>query len=201
MYCTGHILSTSLLSLGVAKRFEQSFFRLYFWMLLANLIDFDHLIFYSMDSGGANSLILHPLHIYSGTLIFFLFLMGMIFKNRFFIFIPTAMSLSLHLAADALAYFISYSVLILAFLDILMFSFLLFFLRKFLLKKPVFKSLSFFYSILLIFPSLIQAFVHYGLKLKPEENFSVYLICPLIILLTALIFGFLYKKRFEEKIL
>jgi hypothetical protein len=193
MYAAGHILTSTALAMASSKRLKLDFVKVTTVIILTNLIDLDHLKYYYLDDGTANSLTLHPLHIFSGVVFFLIFLMGLLFaKFQKWAYVIMG-GLALHLASDSIAFWLNYNISVLGLIDAVFLIFFTFIARKNIPNIPYFRFMGFL-VISEIVASGIQAYLGLVLKLNPQQHVIVYVVTPSIIALTAITFWLIFKK-------
>ncbi len=138
-----HIVLSTGLAVLVSQRFALNVIPTITMFILINCIDFDHLFYYFLDSGRANSLVLHPLHIYASPLIFLLAMFGLTKPKHVAKIYALIAGISLHLFADALAYYFRYEMLPIILMSILGLALVLYQL-KCQIKKEYFIKLTIF---------------------------------------------------------
>jgi len=193
MYCGGHILASTALAMASSKRLQIDFVKLTSLMIATNLIDFDHLRYFYLDDGTANSLVLHSLHIYSGVLFFLIFLGGLAFRKFQNWSFALSGGFALHLAGDAVAYWFDYSIIILGFFDVALLILIAIMAKKSLPGIPFWNFMAFFIAAEIISTGT-QVYLSFVLKLVPEENIIVYVVSPVLFLITAVAFWMIFKK-------
>lgn len=198
MYIAGHLIAATLVAAVTAQKQKIDFIHAAFWMMLVNFIDVDHLIRFRLDDGTANSLILHPLHIFSGGIIFLIAFMGILFPKMKNISVLLVLGLSLHLACDAIADFLHYHIPILVCIDLLMLIGLGLFLYKNYRQMP-YKKIMAFFIIVEISADLIQYYEVFILQLKPNESMIPYATAAISNLIFPCLFYFLFKPLSSQK--
>jgi hypothetical protein len=193
MLPVGHILTATLYSKVVAHKLKLNFVKMMTLVILTNMIDLDHLIYYTLDDGTANSLTLHPGHIYSGAIIFLLLISSLFFKQKAEIIFMLAGGLAMHMAADSLAYLFRYSLTSLVVMDVIMGLAVILIRDKFDTTVPK-NKLILFLTVMTVISASTQYFLHYVLKLDPTKDIIMYIIPNTIFLLSGLSFYQLFKK-------
>ena len=200
MYPAGHILTAAILSKVAAKKLDLSFVKIMPVLILTNLIDLDHLIYYYLDDGTANSLVLHPAHIYTGFIIFLLFMVSLFRPNyRSFLYLLIG-AFSMHMAVDALAFWFDYNLNLLVTLDLLLFLLLFGLKNRFDTSVPA-KKLFLFLFVVYFVTGFVQYYMHFILKLNPQKEVIVYIIPNCIFFLAAVFFYIFFSKQIiKEKL-
>jgi hypothetical protein len=194
MYMGDHIVLSACLALVSAKRLNIPVVPLTSLLLLTNFIDIDHLIYYYLDDGTANSLILHPLHIYAGVLIFLLGIGGLIFKNHVSYFFCLMFGIALHLTTDTLAYWVAYNIPILLALGIGGILFFIYLANTCLRRGPKGLMITFMIGFWLL-SHLELVITYYGLGMRPLTDFWFWVFPPIIPILAAGLFYFIFKNK------
>jgi len=104
MYCTGHILSSTLLARLGSHRFTHRFFLLASLFIAVSALVFDHLLAFHLDDGTANSPVLHYLYICGGVLPQFILMWGFVAPRLLPFVFMVAWRVALPYAGDTLAY-------------------------------------------------------------------------------------------------
>jgi len=104
MWTPDHLVLNTVLAAAASKRFSLKFAPVALIMILVNMIDLDHLFYFSEDDGTANSLALHPFHIYAGVIFSLLGLAALFDRERVFYYFCAMGGVAAHLTADALAF-------------------------------------------------------------------------------------------------
>jgi hypothetical protein len=194
MYAAGHVLSSTLLAAAGSRRLNLPFVPLAGALIALNAVDFDHLIFFHLDNGTANSLSLHPLHIYGGAVMFLMLAAGLLSPRRIPAVFMLAAGLGLHLAADGLAHSVGYSIPVLLALDAAMLGLVWRILRPG--AEGRFPSgTRLFFTLAAVICSGAQAFVQYALNLRPPESPAAYIVSPLLMLCTAGAYYLMFRRR------
>lgn len=193
MYISEHIVSATILAAAASNRLKVKFVPLAAILIATNIIDFDHLLYYYKDDGSANSLILHPLHIYAGVAIFFFSLLGLIDKKRLNLYFCINAGIALHLAEDALAYVFKYNIPILIGIGIILLV-LLFWILKKLMPSQFIKALWVFFGSVWLLGHAERAFTYFYLQVDPLTSRVFWLIPPLYTLGVAIIFWMIFSR-------
>ena len=194
MYSAGHTLTALTLASYIHKRFGFRFIPAAVLLILANLIDLDHIFNFRLDDGTANSLTLHPVHIYSGVLVFFLLLVGSLVKKWMPYLFIFAAGILLHLSADTLAFALSYNLLLLGTLDFIILGFLIYLVRHFKMDIGLIKF-SFVAAFIMIGSSLIQYMSSHILHWDPQQDVQIYLVSPALHTLIAIALPFIFHEK------
>ncbi len=193
MYSGGHILASGALALISSKRLDIQFVKLAPVMIATNLLDTDHLKYFYLDDGTANSLVMHPAHIYAGVLFFLIFFVGLIYKKLQYWSFAVSGAVALHLTGDAISFWLNYNILLLGMIDALLLIFIAISAKRINTGLP-FIPLMVFFATAEILSSAVQAYLAFVLKLVPQENIIVFIVSPVIFLLTAITFWLMFKK-------
>ncbi len=194
----GHILTATLYTKIAAPRLKLDFVRMLTVVILMNMIDLDHLINYAQDDGTANSLTLHPGHIYSSVIIFGLILFSLFQKRYKAVVYMIAGGLSLHMAADALAYAFGYSLTALVVMDAILGIMLILYRNKLDTTVPG-NRLILFLTAITILSASSQYYLAFILKLDPTKEIIMYVV-PNLIFLLAGIGSFLVFKKYKNNV-
>lgn len=108
MYIGDHIVLSATVGIMYAKRFNMPLIEVITLFIFVNIIDYDHLIYYKLDDGTANSLALHPLHLYFGSIAFALAVLSMIYPKYLYWIYAVLVGISTHLFSDAIAHLLQY---------------------------------------------------------------------------------------------
>lgn len=193
MLPVGHILTATIYSKMAAPKLKLDFVQMMTLVILTNMIDLDHLIYYYKDDGTANSLTLHPGHIYSGAIIFILLITSLVRRQQSMILYALAGGIAMHMAADSLAFLFHYSLVSLVSMDIIMGLIFIFIRNKYDKTVPGNKLLLFLIVVTIISAST-QYFMHYIMKLDPTKDIIMYIVPNIVFLLTGLSFYWFFKK-------
>ncbi len=169
MYAADHFLLSTTYAVVCSKRYRLPFVPLAFLLILINGIDIDHLIYGYLDDGTANSLTLHPLHIYAGAIIFLAALYSLYKPLKSQMCLALIGGFSLHLFADSMAYAVKYNVHVLMLLDLIWLPLFLFLANKFLISGPK-KTFQAFIVIYFLFCGIEQGILSFILKLKAQVH-------------------------------
>jgi hypothetical protein len=199
MYCTGHVLSSTLLATLGARRFRLRFVPLASGLIAMNALDIDHVFTCHLDDGTVNSLVLHGLHVYGGVLLLFILIWGFVLPNRPPTVFLVACGAALHYAGDAFAYAIGYHMPSLIALDVLILTVLLN-IQHPLSNGYALKGHRWFFVSAAIFCSGAQLFVHFALELRPPFSIVPCILSPALTLLVACAFFLLFNRQ-EQRIL
>lgn len=193
MYASEHIVSATILATAASRRLKIKFVLLAAILIATNLIDFDHLLNYYKDDGSANSLILHPLHIYAGVTIFILSILGLIDKKRLNWYFCINAGIALHLAEDAFAYAFNYNIPTLVGIGIILLIVLFWIIKK--LMPPEFvKSLWAFFGAVWLLGHAERAFTFFYLQVDPLTSRVFWIIPPLYTLGVAIVFWLIFSR-------
>lgn len=186
MYTGDHIVLSTSLAIVAAQRLNLKLVPLITVLALLNFIDIDHVFTRQLDNGFANSLTIHYLHVYSGCIIFAMALFALFDQKHIKFYLALIAGWSLHLTADAVAYFVHYSIPVLFCLAIFFLIVLALIIKTFVVGR---RWLLFGYIFLswLICTSA-QAYLYFGLKLIPQQSIIVWVMPN--ILLVILMSGF-----------
>ncbi len=162
--------------------------------IATNLIDLDHQVFYYLDDGKANSLTIHPIHVYAGCFIFFLHWFWLLSKrvSQFHTLANYGLiilgSFSLHLTADAVAWWLSYSIPVLLGFSGINTLFFIWVCQRFLVpcyeKIACYKFIAFLIG-WLVLCHLQLALFEYGLDIRAPESRWAFFFNPLMTGLAA----------------
>lgn len=193
MYTGDHIVLSTGLGLLLAKRLRLAPVPLIAILIGINLIDLDHLVFYRLDDGTANSLTLHPLHIYAGVIVFLLILLPLISRVRIAVAYALAGGVSLHLAADALAYAFDYDVATLVALGVLgLLGFAA--LARAVVVPRLAAPVTLFAAAAWLLCYASQGIIHYGLHLDPRLSRVPWIVPQLWTLILAVAFWAIFAR-------
>ncbi|MBL4647385.1 MAG: hypothetical protein JKY13_00260 [Gammaproteobacteria bacterium] len=169
MYVGDHIILSSALAVVIASRFNFKLVSTMACMILLNTIDIDHVFYNYLDDSTANSLALHPAHIYVGIALFLISLLAIFHRPFAYYALAVIAGYSLHLTADALASFVQYQkqyLLIYTFINILVFISVVYY---YVLSGPKLKLI--IYIILSMLACyLIEASILYGLNIHMNTS-------------------------------
>lgn len=193
MFCAGHLITSTALAAVSSKRLSLKFVPLTVMLMLTNFIDIDHLLYYYKDDGAANSLALHPLHLYAGVLIFIIFVIGLVKINKSNLILAIIGGVSLHLSLDAFAHSIGYNIPILISLDVINITILCLLVKKLQGDIPI-KRFILYMTFVMIGTSFVQWYIKDILLLIPQENIVVYIATPVMTVLSAMGFGLVFKR-------
>ncbi|MDI1355370.1 MAG: hypothetical protein PSX36_10650 [bacterium] len=194
MYPVGHILTASIYSKVAAKKLALNFVPVFSISILSNLIDVDHFIYYFKDDGTANSLVLHPGHLYIGVPIFALIVLGFFKPESLNLIYMLIGAFAMHMAADALAFLCQYNLIALIIIDVVLFLILVLIRNKFDASVP-FSNLFLFLLCVTLVSASVQYWMHFILKYDPQKELIVYVVPNLIFLLSGLSFYFVFNKK------
>ena len=187
-----------ILSLGLAiyssSKLNLNFVPTATLLILINCMDFDHSFYYFLDKGNANSLSLHPLHIYAGCIIFAVSLYGLMFKQFLPICYTVIAGITLHLSADALAYMFNYNLLILLMMTVMEFVLLIYLINQYVVKEAFWGLLVFSILAWCIQTSILFVLIMI-FKIIPDKSFIFWLIPPGMTLILGIGFYFIFKEK------
>lgn len=194
MYCTGHLLSSTLLATQGSSRLKVRFVPAASLLIASNAIDLDHAFTYRLDDGTANSLLLHGLHVYGGTLIFFILAGGLLLPRLLPYFFLIGTGIALHYAEDAFAYMIDYSIPPLMVIDFVLLSILLSIKNPLQGSYPL-KGYRLFFVIASIVCTGTQAFIHFILMLRAPATPVPYIVDPILDTIVATAFFLMFNRQ------
>ncbi len=195
MYMGDHIV----ISIGVAaiasRVLKLPFLHVAVLFMLANLIDLDHLINYHLDDGTANSMLLHPLHMYSTYIISTFLLIGLIRpKARSLCWLFSA-AISLHIFLDAVSAMMHYEIPSLLMTSLVTTCLSCFAVYRCLNNKKLAKQVIIFMLGSLVICNLELVIAVYALKIVPQSSFCFWLVPPFLSLILTVIFWKLFCHR------
>jgi hypothetical protein len=134
-----------------------------------NAIDFDHVVYGHLDDGTANSLTLHPLHIHAGVLIFLLAVYAAVNPGKARLCLALMGGISLHLAADSLAFAVNYQIPILIAIDCFVLPFFILSAERLLRTGPK-RAFQVFVVSCYLLCTIEQAFLRFVLNLDTTQH-------------------------------
>ncbi len=202
MYIAGHLLASAVAATVIHKKLKTDLVPLCTGMMAVNFVDVDHVLNYAVDNGIANSLTLHPLHIYSGILFFIIGLFGL-WKTKYMNYCYGLLfALAMHYAGDALAHLFNYNMVFLGLLDISLLITLYFLLIR-NSNNPQSSTLNpirwiLFFIGVFITGNGIQMFQHFVLHMKPDESPWMYATAAICNIVIPTVFYILFRKRTQN---
>lgn len=197
MYMSDHLVLCGGLAVVTARRLRLPLVPLVTLMCVVNLIDYDHLLDLGKDDGTANSLALHPLHIYSGVSLLAAAFFGLIFPERLKWGFACMVAISSHLASDALAFACGYRVACVVGLGLAQFAVFAAIVRRCVVAGPRLGFVAFMAGVWLI-DHLELAVTYYGLHADPITDAWFWAIPPSLAALICLLFWTLFSRTALE---
>jgi len=199
MLPVGHILTSTLFTKVAAPRLKLDFVKMLSIVILMNMIDLDHLINYAQDDGTANSLTLHPGHIYSAVIIFGIIVISLFLERKAAVLYMVAGGLSMHMAADALAYSFQYSLTAIVVMDIILGIIIIAYRNKLDTTVPG-NLLVLFLVVITVISGSTQYYLAFVLDLDPTKEVIMYIV-PNMVFLFAAISSYLLFKKYRKQII
>jgi hypothetical protein len=204
MYAGDHIILSAMYGVYAARKIRLPPLAVVVTAIAVNMMDFDHQIFYYLDDGTANSLTLHPLHIYAGCFIFALNMLWLHAQGKTthtwrkvgdYSLIALG-GIALHLTADALAWSFRYDMplmLCISIINVALFIYMCRGLRPFLGSKLSWQFCGFFIGWLFISDFQLVLF-EYVLNIHAPESRWVFFPGPVFMGLAALSAWGVFRK-------
>ena len=193
MYCAGHVLSSLVLAVGIARRRPVKFVTMAALAMSANVFDLDHVVYHRLDDGTGNSLLLHPGHVYFGLIGLALFLGGLIDRKRFDYWVGVLAVLCLHLALDAAATWVRYDMGVLVAADAAM----VVLVPLVVWRWPVGVApwrLGLFALGAAVVCDGAQGFLHFGLGLRLNRDVVVAIVPAVLAAMAGPVFWLLFRR-------
>jgi len=194
MYTGDHIAISATLAAIASRRFSLNYVTLATCMILANLVDLDHLFYFHLDDGTANSLLLHPLHIYSGILVFACGVFALIKKEKAMFSFLIGFAIATHMCADSLAHFLHYNYTSLFIYDMLELVLMFFVFKKCVCYGSHLKLFSFMVAqdILITFAQWLSL-----IQWEPQKEIFVYILPNILLVIATSLFWLIFKSKIE----
>ena len=194
MYAAGHILASLGLATLAARRRPALLAPLAAIAMAVNAIDLDHIIFHRLDDGTANSLTLHPAHVYFPLIAAGLFLAGMLDQRRLPYWMMALGGLCLHMALDALATMLNYRLAVLAAVDAALLLAVCLLFWRLPLEASRRRLISFAVTACLVCNG-VQGFMHFGLGLRLDRDAVVVFVAPALSLAAGAAFWRMFRRK------
>jgi hypothetical protein len=169
VYASGHTITSALFGFAASRSLSLPLVPTVVVSLAMNHLDVDHLFEHGVDDGTVNSLVTHSLHIYGSVPIFAACALAAAGILRPHWAVVVAGAYSLHLAADAFAYAIGYSIPGQFVATLAAYSALVLLLRR-AYPPEVARRGTFFFVAAWLACDLEAGTVHFVLGIRPEES-------------------------------
>jgi len=193
MYTGDHVVISAAVATIVSKRLRIKLVPIVTLFLLINLIDCDHAFYYIFETGAINSLTLYPLHVYAGCIIMLLFVVGLIRLEYMKYAFATIGGIALHLAADALAYWVHYQISVLLSFGLIELVVLYYVINRCVIIGNRRGFFLYIFACWLVLTAA-QATVHFVLHIKPNENLIPISVATGLLAIVSVLFYFLFRN-------
>ena len=168
MYASGHTLVSATFGFSASRRFGLPLVPVVVYCLAINHIDLDHVLNYRIDDGTTNSMIMHPLHVYGGVAIFAFCALAVAGRVAPAWALVLAGGYGLHLAADALAFAVSYKIVALEIINVAAYVLLIAVLRR--TQPAAARAFAIFFLADWLVQDAQAGFIHFVLGIRPDES-------------------------------
>lgn len=197
MYTADHIATGVAVAAIISRRFSMPFAPIALIFMLVNVIDFDHMMTFHLDDGYANSLVIHPLHVYSGLVMSFLGALAIFDKKRVFYYVCLMGAVAMHLGADAVSHFLGYDERLIISMSAITFVGIFFVLRYCIEEGSYLKLFAFLVAQwVIICGATLTGALHLS---PPQEYMSLWAISPALTIITAGVFWKLFAGKIHTR--
>ena len=194
MIVSGHVVTSALFGFAASRTLRLPLVPTVVVSMAMNHLDIDHLWGVGVDDGTANSLVTHAFHVYGGIPIFVACALAAagVLEARWAVVL--AGGYALHLADDALAYALSYSIPALSIITAVVWAGLVLYVRR--TRSPdIARRATWFFLAAWLASDLQAGVVHFVLRIDPSRSAIPWIVPHFVGIAIWTSFAWLFRER------